>query len=454
MFDILEKAENIVSKYCLCDYCLGRLFAQLGRGLDNNERGYAIKLCLTLQHHLELLTTESDESKKKSIKVLENLAKTNFNPAKEVLQKYGYSVPDPVPCYVCEDFFIRNIDPILKEILSLVSDYEFNTFLIGARIPRDIAKREDEIKITYGLENISESFKSDLTRVLGKRFQKVTGKVVDYKKPDLIIMVDIPNNKISVHSAPIFIYGRYRKYVRNLPQNKWLCPRCRGKGCEECSWTGKKYPTSVEEIISEPIIKLFKAEKTKFHGAGREDIDVRMLGSGRPFVVEILNPKIRTIDLKKVQEEINKHGKGLVDVSDLKYTTRDTIKKIKVYSEYTIKTYRAIVSVNRDITEDDLKKIEEVFNNIIIEQRTPLRVLHRRADKLRRKKVYKITSRILGKRKLELTIICQGGLYIKELISGDKGRTRPNISNILGAQAVCEELDVVDIAEPPIKGFM
>ena len=454
MFNILEKAAEIVSKYCLCDYCLGRLFAQLGRGLDNNERGYSIKLCLTLQTHLKILTSECEEGIEENIRILENLAKSNFAPAKEILQKYGYSIPNTTSCYVCRDFFYKSIDSILKKILLLSSNYEFKTFLIGARIPKDIAKREDEIKITYGLENISESFKSDLTRVLGKLFQKTTGKVVDYKKPDLLITVDLPSGKISVRSAPIFIYGRYRKYVRNLPQNKWLCPRCWGKGCEECSWTGKKYPTSVEEIISEPIIKLFKAEKTKFHGAGREDIDVRMLGSGRPFVIEILNPKIRTVDLKIVQEEINKHGKGLVDVSDLRYTTRDTIKKIKVYSEYTIKTYRAIVSVKRDITEDDLKKIEEAFNNIIIEQRTPLRVLHRRADRLRRKRVYKITGRILDKRRIELTIVCQGGLYVKELISGDKGRTKPSISEILGAQAVCEELDVVDIAEPPVKGFM
>jgi tRNA pseudouridine synthase 10 len=27
------------------------------------------------------------------------------------------------------------------------------------------------------------------------------------------------------------------------------------------------------------------------HAAGREDIDVRMLGTGRPFVFEIINPK-------------------------------------------------------------------------------------------------------------------------------------------------------------------
>jgi hypothetical protein len=32
----------------------------------------------------------------------------------------------------------------------------------------------------------------------------------------------------------------------------------------------------------------------KFHGAGREDVDVRMLGRGRPFILQVLNPRVLT----------------------------------------------------------------------------------------------------------------------------------------------------------------
>ena len=32
----------------------------------------------------------------------------------------------------------------------------------------------------------------------------------------------------------------------------------------------------------------FGATASKFHSAGREDIDVRMLGGGRPFVLELV----------------------------------------------------------------------------------------------------------------------------------------------------------------------
>ncbi|PVX25960.1 MAG: tRNA pseudouridine(54/55) synthase Pus10, partial [Candidatus Bathyarchaeum sp.] len=42
-------------------------------------------------------------------------------------------------------------------------------------------------------------------------------------------------------------------------------------------------------------------------------------------------------------------------------------------------------------------------------------------------------------------IRCQGGLYIKELVSGDQGRTIPSIASIINAEAKPLELDVLKI---------
>jgi len=39
----------------------------------------------------------------------------------------------------------------------------------------------------------------------------------------------------------------------------------------------------------------------------------------------------------------------------------------------------------------------------------------------------------------------ESGAYIKELISGDGGRTRPSVAEILGVDARCEALDVLHI---------
>jgi tRNA pseudouridine synthase 10 len=46
---------------------------------------------------------------------------------------------------------------------------------------------------------------------------------------------------------------------------------------------------------------------------------------------------------------------------------------------------------------------------------------------------------------LELIIECEGGLYIKELISGDENRSNPSVAGILGTGARCVELDVLDV---------
>ncbi|MEM2906597.1 MAG: hypothetical protein QW739_00755, partial [Candidatus Odinarchaeota archaeon] len=54
----------------------------------------------------------------------------------------------------------------------------------------------------------------------------------------------------------------------------------------------------------------------------------------------------------------------------------------------------------------------------------------------------------LSDNKLELVVDCQGGLYVKELVSGDDGRTKPSLSEILGVEAKCIQLDVLNVDFP------
>ena len=51
-------------------------------------------------------------------------------------------------------------------------------------------------------------------------------------------------------------------------------------------------PRSRDELVGWVVGGMFRTRKNKFHGAGREDVDVRMLGAGRPFVMEVINPKL------------------------------------------------------------------------------------------------------------------------------------------------------------------
>ena len=46
-----------------------------------------------------------------------------------------------------------------------------------------------------------------------------------------------------------------------------------------------------------------------------------------------------------------------------------------------------------------------------------------------------------------IRVHCGGGLYVKELISGDAGRTKPSLSELLGVGVQVVELDVIEIVE-------
>ena len=94
-----------------------------------------------------------------------------------------------------------------------------------------------------------------------------------------------------------------------------------------------------------------------------------------------------------------------------------------------------------------LQELPKIFHHATINQWTPTRVLHRRADKLRKKIVYSVDVRKISDNEAELVIEAQGGFYIKEFIHGDNGRTTPSIAEYLGVGVKSIELDVVEIEE-------
>ena len=62
---------------------------------------------------------------------------------------------------------------------------------------------------------------------------------------------------------------------------------------------------------------------------GREDIDVRCLGRGRPFVIELKEPRLREVDYQSLQDEINRLADGSIEVSDLRASSRSEVVRIK-----------------------------------------------------------------------------------------------------------------------------
>lgn len=472
----LEKIEKLIElkNENICDCCLGRKFSNVlkfkeSKTIEKDGKGKKEKETQNKNEVVEKI----DGNKERGELIKKTLSKEDYD--FETLDK----------CEVCDDLLLKiqkynengtMINRILEKINYL--NLEFDTFLIGSKIPNNILKRDEELNESLDLD--VENIKKEINREIGKLFETSLNKEVDFENPDIVIIVDlrkilinssqsdeytkssesskidvsiepirsknstkIDDIKVKIQINPIFIEGKYKKLIRGIPQTKWPCRKCKGRGCSECNGTGKIYDESVEELISDIILKEARGYEAKFHGAGREDIDVRMLGTGRPFVLEIKEPKVRKLDLDKITKEVNKYSEGKTEYIDLKYTERKRKAEIKVSSSDIFKVYRVLVECGENITEEELSKIREKLENKIIDQQTPQRVAHRRADKIRKRGIKELSTKFLTSKTFEMTIKAQGGLYIKELISSDDNRTRPSVSEILGTKTICKELDVI-----------
>jgi len=413
------------------------------------------------------------EKNLEGIKQLKILATNGFSrEAQETLKHLKKRVPKKAletKCFLCEGKF-ELLNSLTGKSLEAIEGYEFTTYLVGIELPVKVEEREDEFKAAFNL-GYGESIKHEFGRLFGKALAERTGKEVDYLKPDIVVVINPFLEKVRVQVNPLFVAGRYRKLVRDIPQSKWFCSSCRGRGCEKCGGTGKMYPESVEELSSKPLLEATQGEATFFHASGREDIDARMLGTGRPFVIEVSKPKKRFIDLKEMEAKINAEAVGKVEVSKpkkrfvdlkkiesavnagavgkvkvsrLRFTTKDVVRRLKK-GEGAQKEYRLLAEFENEVSDEGLRMLEEKLSGSLVKQQTPLRVLHRRADLIREKYIYKVKVKKVSLKRALMEIRCQGGLYVKELVSGDEGRTIPNVSDLLGNRAKTLKLDVLNV---------
>jgi tRNA pseudouridine synthase 10 len=439
--DILEKAFEMLSKHPLCDHCLGRQFALLGYSMENNVRGEALKVSLTM-----IANDAINRENSNGVQRLKVLATNGFSKAAQAtLDHLKKRVPKEdlkKTCVLCQGKMAQ-IDALTKKAIETAEGYEYSTFLVGIELPTSVEEYEDEFKATFNI-GYGESIRHEFGRLFGKAIAVKACKEADYLIPEIVFVINPFLDYVRLEVNPLFVTGRYRKLVRDISQSTWFCSNCQGRGCNQCSGTGKNYSDSVEEFASRPLLEATEGVESFFHASGREDVDARMLGSGRPFVVEISKPKKRFIDLKTVEAAVNDGASGKVDVSGLEFANKDVVRKLKK-GENAKKEYALLAEFERELSDADLRLMEEKFSEVTIKQQTPQRVMHRRADLVRERYIYKLKVKKVSLKRALLEIKCQGGLYVKELVSGDEGRTNPNISDLLNNRAKTLKLDVLNV---------
>ncbi|GLV36657.1 uncharacterized protein CBL_02508 [Carabus blaptoides fortunei] len=244
-------------------------------------------------------------------------------------------------------------------------------------------------------------------------------------------------DKIECNHNSIYLAGRYCKYSRELSQTPWVINGF------------KTMESSVQEILFEPVQKFLNIAEDglKFCSSGREDVDVRCLGRGRPFVIELLNPKKTQFtfdEFRTLENEVNKSE--LINIRDLQLVHRNELVHIKSGEETKSKNYEALCVCKEPVTQDMIDLINKTAP-VELKQKTPIRVLHRRPLAVRDRVVYSMRAELVpGKENLfKLHLTTQAGTYVKEFVHGDFGRTIPSLKTILDKDIDIVALDVTAI---------
>lgn len=122
--------------------------------------------------------------------------------------------------------------------------------------------------------------------------------------------------KIDFTGPTAFLAGRYKKFSRKLSQTPWVVNGV------------KLADESVEEIIVDAVLPHFKVDSATdttvtFMSSGREDVDVRCLGRGRPFALEIANASTEVLDLSiidQIEEKVRQSSS--VSIRDVQMVRR------------------------------------------------------------------------------------------------------------------------------------
>ncbi|XP_076794129.1 tRNA pseudouridine synthase Pus10 isoform X2 [Arvicanthis niloticus] len=357
----------------------------------------------------------------------------------------------------CEKGFITEVCQKVE-----ASGFEFTSVVLSVSFPPQLSVRESlfEVSVVFAHPETVEDchflgevcpdcFKPAKNKQSVFTRMAVLKALNKIKEDDFLTQFPCPPNspktvctvlEVECTHGAVFVAGRYNKYSRNLPQTPWIIDGER------------KMESSVEELISDHLLAVFKAESFNFSSSGREDVDVRTLGNGRPFAVELLNPHrvhFTSQEIKELQQKINKSS-DKIQVRDLQLVTREAIGHMKEGEEGKTKTYSALIWTNRAIQKKDIGFLDDL-KDLKIDQKTPLRVLHRRPLAVRTRAIHSMETHYLDEHHFRLHLKTQAGTYIKEFVHGDFGRTKPNIGSLMNVTADILELDVesVDVDWPP-----
>ena len=371
-------SKSILKEYDLCDNCLGRFF----------------------------------------------ISSTNLSSGKTLGNKIRKSVNSRVvtKCYICKNLF-SNMVHYAKTIHNASIGYEFSTFVVGAILKQSIIERDDKLRSKFHLRGV-DGIKTAVTKELGAKFARKTKTSIDHLSPDITFTINFRSGQCNVKARSIFLYGRYSKGKRGLPQKEESCQDCKGKGCIFCNNHGIVSFDSIEGKIAQFLYEKFETDQVKFTWIGGEDKASLVVGNGRPFFVKLLSPKKRNVRLAK------KSHLGEIMILGLR-----KIDHIPDGSTHFKSKVEILVATKNKISSKKLKKLKKLVA-------IPIEITDSN-NKQHEKTIHRLNYKKNSSQSFTIEIEADGGIPVKRFVEGSK--IIPNISSLLGTQCSCEKFDINQI---------
>lgn len=359
-----------------------------------------------------------------------------INLCKYCIEREGIKAHSAKTCDLCGGL-LGKLDLHSDEIIEKLSDYEFETFLIGASIPQTILDREDELRSRLKIKG-KESVKSQITRMLTRKIAKATGKHADYSRPEVTILLSLSDGSIAINPRSIWLSARYVKYTRGISQRASDCKNCNGLGCATCNYLGKSIE-NIQSIASKYFCKKFQAESCNFVWLGSEDENSLVEGTGRPFFAEVQRPKKRLDGGDHSKPRLSFKSK---DIKIFKISRLE--KRITEVPQFDVKCVVHLVRKETDAPQELL--VDEIQRNftealVNVQLSRKYRVVQRLIHSI-------VATPSKDGLRAELLITCEGGVPLKKLVTGQDDSVEPNLSNLLSQYSIDQEkpFDILDVS--------
>lgn len=415
--DPIDVARSALETGPVCDSCLGRCVAERGAGPAVTERGWALRVVLCL---------EADEP---------------------------YEPVDPGDCWVCAGASAVAYDEWVDRVAEALADLSFETFQVGTRPPEEVVDNDRALRERAGLApDAGLTFNAVVNEAVGDRLARRTGASRDAERPDVVPVLDLQDGSVAVRINPVSLYGRYRKLEPGIVQRVRQCPDCDGTGtptggdgtrpCERCEASGRL--PSVEELVAWTVRDEMDAAEVVFQTAGREGVDVLMLGTGRPFVLELKEPRRRAAGVDGLTRRIREAASGRVEVDDLSFATPDVVDAVtqRPFGQRFRLTLRFAAPVARAVFDDAVAALDGAT------VRRHLRL----ADLDRGQRPHEVVRTLRAvegawrdARRATLAFEVDAGVEPAAIATGDDGGLEPSLAELLGTAVEVTETAVVSV---------